>query len=155
MKVIPELLGHYNAIDQYLELELQSVASDLNRRTQIERRQKFNDQAYFVLCWGQLETEMDECCRNAIRKRKNNPDWTKRRGWDLYDPEDKRLSGLSFGERVSLVLDKQAGRGSEWSKFMKWYDLRNMIAHGGSYEQRIELNFVIGEFYQIQSKIAS
>ncbi|MGQ0484907.1 MAG: hypothetical protein ACT4SY_06100 [Hyphomicrobiales bacterium] len=154
MNLVPELLGHYNAIDRHLDLDRQSVAHDSGREKKIEQRQKINDQAYFVLCWGQLETELDDRCRNAIRRRRDNPDWTRRRGWDLYNPEDRKLSGLSFEDRVSLVLDRQAGRGSAWSKVMKWYGLRNLIVHGGSYEQRIDLNFVIGEFYEIQSEIA-
>lgn len=154
MRFIQELLGHYNAIDQHLESELQSNAQDHARKKKIEQRQKINDQAYFVLCWGQLETELNESCRAAIRKRRNNRDWTKRRGWDLYNPDEERLSGLSFEERVSLVLDRQAGPGSEWSLVMKWYALRNMIAHGGSYEQRILLKIVIADFYRIQGKIA-
>ena len=155
MKFIAELLGHYVAIDRHLEMERHSVAHDASRESTIARRQKINDQAYFVLCWGQLETELDDSCRNAIRKRRDNPDWTKRRGWDLYNPEDPRLSGLSFDKRVSLVLDRLAGHGSEWSKVMHWYQLRNLIAHGGSYENRIDLNFVIADFYQIQRKITN
>lgn len=154
MRLIPEFLGHYNAIDQLLELELQSIASDPKRKSQLEQRQEINDQAYFVLCWGHLETELNESCRSAIRKRQSNPDWTRRRAWDLYDPDDKRLSGLSFEERVSLVLDKKDSIGGEWKLVMTYYAQRNKIAHGGSHEQRIDLNLVIGHFYQIQSKIA-
>ena len=154
MKLVPELAGHYNAIDQRLETELQSLVHGLGRRTQLEQRQKINDHAYFVLCWGQLEAELNEACREAIRRRANNADWTKRRAWDLYNPDDRRLSGLRFEERVSLVLDKQDSSGGEWDMVMKYYAQRNRIAHGGSYERRIDLNSVIGDFYQIQSKIA-
>lgn len=154
MKRIPEFLGHYNAIDGYLESQLQLQANNPGQKTRLTRRQVVNDQAYFVLCWGQLEAELDELCRKAIRKRKNNADWMKRRAWDLYNPDDKRLSGLSFEERVSLVLDKQDNSGGEWKMVMTYYAQRNNIAHGGSHEQRIDLNSVIKEFYQIQSKIA-
>lgn len=154
MRRIPELLGHYNAIDQLLESELQLGEGDLGRKGQLDQRQVVNDQAYYVLCWGQLEAELDEACREAIRKRKDNPDWTKRRAWDLYNPDEKRLSGLSFEERVSLVLDKQGSSGDEWKMVMTYYSQRNKIAHGGSHEQRIDVNSVIGDFYQIQSKIA-
>ena len=113
-----------------------------------EKRQKLNDHAYFLLCWGRLEAHLDEACRDAIRKRWKNPDWTKRRGWDLYNPEDKRISGLKFDERISLVLDRQI---AEWGMTMKWYSLRNFIAHGGSHDERIDLAFAVNEFHQIQS----
>jgi hypothetical protein len=155
MRSIQELLGHYSAIDQFLETQRLSGPRDAGWLSSIERRQILNDQAWFVLCWGQLETRLDDGCRSAIRKRRANPDWTKRRGWDLYNPEDKRLSGLSFEERVSLVLDRQLGGGSAWNMVMKWYALRNLVAHGGTYAKRIDLNGVVGEFYQIESKIAS
>jgi hypothetical protein len=154
MKLIPELLGHYNAIDRLLESQRQSSLGDAGPLRQIERRQMFNDQAHFVLFWGQLETRLDDGCRDAIRKRRSNPDWTKRRGWDLYDPDQRRLSGLSFEERVSLVLDKQQGSGSAWKMVMDWYNIRNLIAHGGTYARRIDLNDVVGDFYTIESKIA-
>ncbi len=151
MKLLQKLLGYYTAIDGFLESERQTAQDDTNLESKVEERQRINDQAYFLLCWGQLETELDNCCRNAIRKRKDNPDWTKRRGWDLYNPDEKRLSGISFEERVSLVLDRMAG---EFGRAMHWYHLRNRIAHGGSYENRIDLNAVMAEFYQIQRKIA-
>ena len=140
MKLIPECLGHYNAIDQLLESELQSIVSDTKRKLQLEQRQEINDQVYFVLSWGQLEAELNESCRAAIRRRQSNPDWTRRRAWDLCDPDDKRLSGLSFEERVSFVLDKRDHVGGEWKLVMTYYAQRNRIAHCGSHEQRIDLN---------------
>jgi hypothetical protein len=154
MRNLPELLAFYNSIDAQLESEWKSFAVDAARREKIERGQKTNDHAYFLLCWGQLEIELDDACREAIRKRFRNPDWPKRRGWDLYNPDDPKISGLRFDERVSLVLDKLAA-GGEWKMAMKWYGLRNFIAHGGSYEQRIDLNLVTMEFYKVQSAIAT
>ncbi len=34
-----------------------------------ERERSINDQAYFVLAWGQLEANIDEACREAVRAR--------------------------------------------------------------------------------------
>ena len=154
MKGLPRLLAHYNAIDGQLDDDLNNPQNSVRRQSVIEDRQKANDHAYFVLCWGQLEVAIDVACRNAIRKRIQNPDWSKRRAWDLYNPEEKRLSGLSFEERATLVLDKGAGLRSEWQLVMKYYTLRNQIAHGGSHEVRIDLNGVAKDFYRIQSKLA-
>ncbi len=42
-----------------------------------------NDQAYFVLAWGQLEADIDKACRH--------------------------LSGLSFENRMTLVPEKGSG----------------------------------------------
>ena len=154
MKSLPELIAYYVLIDQYLETEWRSASSAPLDQAKIEIRQRLNDHAYFLLCWGQIEVQHNESCRDALRKRRANPDWTKRRGWDLYNPDEKRLSGLSFEDRVTLVLDKEAKSG-EWKMVIKWYNLRNSIAHGGSYEQRIELSLVVSEFYQVQSAITT
>ena len=50
-------------------------------RDRTEHKQRLNDQAYFVLAWGQLEADID----------------------------DRRLSGLSFESRLMLVLEKGSG----------------------------------------------
>jgi hypothetical protein len=118
-----------------------------------ERKQRLNDQAYFVLCWGQLEVAIDNACRTAIRKRRASLDWAVRRAWDLYNPEDKRLSGLGFEDRVALVLDRRGGPGSPWARVQFYYALRNQIAHGMLRPDRIDVTSAVGEFYQIQSAL--
>jgi hypothetical protein len=110
MNHLPRLLGYHGAIDAWLDAERRQFHRHPDKQRRIEQRQKLNDHANFVLCWGHLETHINHTCRQAIRKRASNPDWTKRRGWDLYNPEDRRLSGLSFQGRAALVLDK---RGSD------------------------------------------
>jgi hypothetical protein len=37
---------------------------------------------------------------------------------------------------------------------MRWYNLRNIIAHGGTYDERIDLRLVVDDFHRILSKIA-
>ena len=116
-------------------------------------RQILNDQAYFLLCWGQLEQEIDEACRDAIRKRRLNPDWQVRRGWDLYNPDDRRLSGLSFDDRAALVLDRRGGPGSPYARTMGAYELRNKIAHGRLEDRRIDVVATAQSFYLIQAAL--
>jgi hypothetical protein len=152
MKALLELHGCYEDIDAYLDLQWKKLSANRDEQAKIERRQRINDQAYFVLLWGQFETEIDEVCRSAINKRSNNPDWSKRRAWDLYNPNDKRLSGLNFEDRTSLILDKKS---AEWKIAMKYYHLRNFVAHGGSHEARIDLANVVTDFYRVQSKLTS
>jgi len=83
------------------------------------KQSRVNDQAYFVLCWGQLEAEIDQACREAIRRHRNDTSWSVRRAWDLYNPDDKRISGLSFEDRTALVVDHGAGPGSIWAKIIR------------------------------------
>jgi hypothetical protein len=139
------------------ELEGQRTAAretgNANAVNRVESKQRVNDQAYFVLCWGQLETVIDETCRAAIRKRRLSRNWAVRRAWDLYNPDDDRLSGLRFEDRAALVLDQSAGAGSSWAKVMRYYALRNQIAHGELQAQRIDVDEVIKDFFQIQAAL--
>ena len=137
------------AIDGDLEQERLS-GSDL---LQIEAWQILNDQAYFLLCWGQLENEINTACRHAVRKRRSDQDWRIRRAWDLYNPDDPRLSGLSFESRVRLVLDSQAGRGSPFAKTMAHYAMRNKVAHGQLEARRVNLSATVAEFHLIQAAL--
>ena len=59
-----------------------------------------------MLAWGQLETDIDDACRDAIRHGQSHGEWRSRRAWSLYNPDDRRLSGLSFENRLTLVVPK-------------------------------------------------
>ncbi len=116
----------------------------------VDQEQSINDQAYFVLAWGQLEADIDEACRDAIRAGQSDEDWRYRRAWSLYNPEDRRLSGLSFENRLTLVVE----RGSDdWKRTMHLYNVRNQIAHGTLLSGRIDMASVIQDFFRIQSSL--
>jgi hypothetical protein len=154
---LPQIFALYDEIDAELEARRSEAKAGglLNAADSIEIKQRINDQAYFVLCWGQLESAIDEKCRAAIRVRQASGNWATRRAWDLYNPDDRRLSGLRFEDRVALVLDRGAGHGSPWSRVMRYYELRNQIAHGDLQAQRIDVDAVVQEFFQIQSVLQS
>jgi hypothetical protein len=152
-------LPHIRAV--YLEIDAQfeaarataSGSGDSQGVSSIEEKQRINDQAYFVLCWGQLETAIDDKCRSVIRNRTSSENWAVRRGWDIYNPDDARLSGLSFEERTALVLDRNAGSGSAWGRVMSHYSLRNQVAHGKLLAQRIDVDAVVQDFFRIQGAL--
>ena len=116
----------------------------------VDEEQRINDQAYFVLAWGQLEADIEEACREAIREGQSHEDWRHRRAWSLYNPDDRRLSGLSFENRLTLVLEKG---GDDWKRTMELYNVRNQIAHGALLSARIDMERVIGDFFRIQSSL--
>ena len=117
----------------------------------VEREQRLNDQVYFVLAWGQLEADIEEACREAIREGQSHEDWRHRRVWSLYNPEDRRLSGLNFENRLTLVREK----GSEdWKRAMELYNVRNQIAHGALLSGGIDMASVVRDFFRIQSSLA-
>ena len=119
-------------------------------RDRVAREQEFNDQAWFVLAWGQLETDIDDACRDAIRHAQSHEDWRYRRAWSLYNPDDRRLSGLSFENRLALVLERGGG---EWKRTMQLYNVRNQIAHGTLLSERIDVSSEIQDFFRIQSAL--
>lgn len=156
MKNLPSLVALYNDLDRYLDSvrTRAEVGSDQTALERAEKKQRLNQQAYFIICWGQLESEIDDACRAAIRKGQAKPDWNERRAWDLYNPEDKRFSGLSFEDRAALVLDKGGGKGSPWALALRYYALRNQIAHGTIQSERIDVTNAAADFYKIQAAIA-
>lgn len=157
MRDLPFIQAVYLEIDAELEAQRSAAraSGDANAVGRIEAKQRINDQAYFVLCWGQLETAIDDTCRTAIRNRRSSANWAIRRAWDLYNPDDDRLSGLRFEDRTALVLNRNEGTGSPWAKVMRYYALRNQIAHGELQAQRIDVEEVAKEFFQIQAVLQS
>ena len=127
------------------------AAGDVDERDRVAREQELNDQAWFVLDWGQLETDIDDACRDAIRHAQAHEEWRYRRAWSLYNPDDRRLSGLSFENRLTLVLEKGS---DEWRRTMQLYNVRNQIAHGTLLSERIDVSSEIQEFHRIQSSLA-
>ena len=155
MKSLQQIGALYEEIDADFDAELDDAVASRDEAAvqRIEQKQLLNDQAYFVLCWGQLETEIDDACRAAIRKRKASKGWEKRRGFDFYNPDDNRLSGLPFDRRVAIVLDRDGGPGSPFAKVMSYYETRNKIAHGKLEAKRIDVSAVVADFYVIQGAL--
>ncbi len=150
MKDLSRIVALYEEFDRRLDGE--RINTEDNAQAQrIFLKQLINDQAYFVLCWGQLEVEIDEACRSVIRRRKTDSNWEMRRGFDFYNPEDRRL--MAFDRRVAIVLDRQAGSGSAHGLVMKYYELRNKIAHGRLEVARIDVAAVVADFYSIQAEL--
>ena len=77
MNDLRAIAGSYERIEGFLKdlHERQDAAGEADERDCVAREQEINDQAYFVLAWGQLETEIDEACRDAIRRGQSHDDW--------------------------------------------------------------------------------
>ena len=139
----------FQQVDSSLERlrEQHDAAGEADEREGVARRQTLNEQAYFVLAWGQLEAEIDDACRDAIRLGKSHVDWRQRRAWSVYDEDNPRLS---FRNRLTLVLDRSS---DAWQKTLELYQLRNQIAHGDLRHVGINLPAVIEEFHHIRSSL--
>jgi len=139
----------FQQIDNSLEdlRERHEAAGETDERDRVARRQKLNEQAYFVLAWGQLEADIDDACRDAIRLGKSHADWRHRRAWSVYDEDNPRLS---FRNRLTLVLDRNS---DEWARILELYQVSNQIAHGDLRHAGINLPTVIEDFHRIQSSL--
>ncbi len=140
----------FQQVDNSLEdlREQHEAAGEADERDRVERQQKLNEQAYFVLAWGQLEAEIDDACRDAIRLGKSHEDWRHRRAWSVYDENNLRLS---FRNRLTLVLDRSS---NVWKRTLELYEVRNHVAHGDLRHAGINLPTVIEDFHCIQSSLA-
>ena len=123
----------------------------VDQHLQSLQQQIINDQAYFVLAWGQLEVGIEKACRDAIRYAQLHEDWRYRRAWSLYKPDSHQPLGLSFKNRLTLVLEKDT---DDWKTTIKYYKLRNQIAHGTLQSERINVSSVIQDFYHIMLSLA-
>lgn len=153
MRDIQAIAALYEQVDDFLETlgDTGETAGGDTVGDRVTQKQRINDQAYFVLAWGQLEADVEEACREAIRHAQSHGDWRHRRAWNLYNPDDRRLSGLSFENRLTLVVEKGS---DEWKTTMQHYNVRNQIAHGALLPERIDVSSVIEDFLRIQSSLA-
>ena len=153
MSDLQAIAASYERLDRFLGdlRDGRDAVGEDDERDRVAREQELNDQAWFVLAWGQLETDIDDACREAIRHAQAHEDWRYRRAWSLYNPDDRRLSGLSFENRLTLVLEKGSG---EWKRAMQLYNVRNQIAHGTLLSERIDVSSEIQDFFRIRSSLA-
>lgn len=115
------------------------------------RKRKINEQAYFLLAWGQVDADITDACGNVIRRGQSQRKWRDRRAWSLYDPDDRRLSGLRFASRLMLVLEKDEG---DWKRMIDLYSVRNRIAHGNLVLENFDMKTAAKDLLRIQSSFA-
>ena len=152
MQDLPAIEALYKEIDATFERKRADAiaAGDAGQAEHAKAKQRLNDQAYFILCWGQIEGFIDGACRDAIRHGRQDRNWITRRAWYLYNPDDRRVSGLSFEDRAALVLDRD---GAAWARLIEYYNLRNQIAHGRLRSDRLDVVRIVADFYSIQGAV--
>ena len=150
MSDLEAIAALYQQLDNSLEdlREQHDAAGEAGERDRVARQQRLNEQAWFVLAWGQLEAEIGDACRDAIRSGQSQEEWRDRRAWSLYDSDNPRL-GLR--NRLTLVLDRSS---DEWKRTLEHYEVRNQIAHGDLRSEGIDVSTVIEDFRRIQASLA-
>ena len=80
-----------------------------------------------------------------LRHRQNH-----RRAWSPYTPSERGFSGLSFRDRLALVLDKT----NAYSRRAMQHDnVRNQVPHGALRSKLIDVSSVVQGFYLIPSAL--
>jgi len=118
-----EIHAAYLATDDDL-LSRETHARTPNRKAHWVRLRLYNDHAYFVMLFAQLEQHIDAECTALIARKKASARWTVRRLWDSVD-----VDHLNFMRKVALLTDK--GR-AIYAQVDAYYDTRCRIAHGDS-----------------------
>jgi hypothetical protein len=146
---LPAIEATYTQLASILDLKLDAArqASDEPAVLRIERHVRINDAAYFILCWGQLESRLNDVCEQAVRRRRQSSDWEVRRAWDAHDPDRPRAK---FEDRAALVLDRE---GPAYREMIKWYGERNRLAHGRSLATALDIPSIIAAFYRISAEM--
>jgi hypothetical protein len=118
-----EIHASYLATDDFLSKQ-ETRGRTANRKAHWAKLRRYNDHAYFVMMFAQLEQHIDSRCAALIVKKKSSAKWKLRRLWDAVD-----CDRLEFMRKVALLADKGQ---VTYAKIKAHYDTRCKIAHGDS-----------------------
>jgi hypothetical protein len=105
-------------------LEREAKARTADRKAHWANLRMYNDHAYFVMLFAQLEQHIDNRCAALIAKKQSAAKWESRRLWDSAD-----VDRMTFMRKVALLTDKGQAR---YAQIDAYYDTRCKIAHGDS-----------------------
>jgi hypothetical protein len=127
MRILNEIKRQYFEIDdQYSEKEFKARARGyIDAEKSWKRKRELNNLAYFLFLFTRLEDQIrDQSSKLVKDKQTKLKNWKKRAAWDILE-KGKRINLM---KRVALLIDKGS---HHYQKTKKYYDDRNMIAHGG------------------------
>jgi hypothetical protein len=128
MQFVSQIIDTYDWASRHLQAEMAFAlaTNDQQAIRALELKRDVLDRGTYVLLFGQFELAVNRAFKAAHGKRSTNPDWTRRRGWDM-----PALSGdkVPFQTKLALTLD---GRSTAHGKATAAYGNRNHCAHGGT-----------------------
>jgi hypothetical protein len=147
---LPEIKAAYDRLVDLLRDEVVRAvaAGDTSAEGNLVETQRILDYAFFVLCFAQFERHVTDVFEAARDRRISNPDWTRRRGWDIDNYRDSRR--VRFEDRVALVLDRS---GDDYAKVIADYHKRNHVAHGGLTEPIASADQFVQELFDVSSRL--
>ena len=146
MKELPIIQATYRKLAEIFDREIEAAErlQDYQAADSVRLKRQVN-------VWGQIEAKINEIAERAIMKRQADPRWEYRRAWDGLNSADVRR--IRLVDRLAIVLDRQAGRGSSFSSAIRLYDERNRVAHGASLAQEIDVPAIIAQACQFESEM--
>jgi HD superfamily phosphohydrolase len=118
-----EVHAAYLETDGYLAGR-ESAARSPSRQKKWATLRRYNDHAYYVMHFAQLEQHVNDQCEKLIARRQAKPKWASRRPWDSLD-----VDRMDFMRRVAVLTDKGQ---ATYARVKSYYKIRNDIAHGDS-----------------------
>ena len=145
MTLFREIRASYLSTDSYLQMR-ETEGRTAHRKAHWAKLRMYNDHAYFVMLFAQLEQHVDNACASLIAKKKSSAKWKSRRLWDSVN-----LDRIAFMCKVALLTDKGE---SAYAQVERHYDTRCKIAHGDRrWSGAIVLPVVSGELQAIAKRL--
>ncbi|MGA2793190.1 MAG: hypothetical protein ABSE69_06585 [Roseiarcus sp.] len=145
MQEVPQIKAAYDwMIDAYeAEVPTARAAGNLDR---LEEKRDILERGVFVMLFGQFESAVNDLFEIACDTRSANPDWPRRRGWDIpaYLDLKNRRRRVPFETKLALLLDRHD---PARAKIMHAYGVRSHSAHGGSTEAIASIDQFVQDLY--------
>ena len=149
MQKLPEIKSSYDWFFTTYEAEVRDLAQrgDIAAIDRMEAKRDILERGIFVLMFGQFERAVATAFETALDSRINNPDWTRRRGWDTSSLAGSKVP---FETKLAMVLDK---RSPAFGRIIQTYGIRNHCAHGGTATAVGSIDALEAELYRWQSEL--
>jgi len=115
----------------------------------MEARRDLLERGIFVLMFGQFEKAVTSKFEGAVNARAANPDWTRRRGWDVSSLKSKKVP---FEIKLAMVLDSQS---PSFGHILQTYAKRNHCAHGGTTNAVGSIDALVADLYRWHRELQS
>jgi hypothetical protein len=144
MQRLPEIKATYDWFFAHYKAEIaeRTRQNDIPGIDQMEARRDILERGIFVLMFGQFERAVNSAFESAVNARATNPDWTRRRGWDVASLRGNRVP---FETRLAMVLDSQS---PSFPRILQTYATRNHCAHGGTTNAVGSIDALEADLYQ-------
>jgi hypothetical protein len=151
MQKIPEIKATY---DWFFACYAEDIAqraqkNDIAGIDQMEARRDILERAIFVLMFGQFEKAVTSAFEDALNARAANPDWTRRRGWDISLFKGRKVP---FDIKLAMVLDSQS---PSFGRILQTYATRNHCAHGGTTDAVGSIDALEADLYRWHRELRS